>query len=357
MERQQATNWTAKQVGEWLVQLDLPQYKAKFEELKIDGMLLFEMTETDLIEDLEVKVRLHRFKILESIKRLKETHPEDSEGLAEYSLYDLETEYLSLKCVEGQLLNNTYIIGTSDTRLGRNSQSNDIVISESFVSRRHCEIEYNSSRNQFMLKDVGSTTGTFLMIKQPTQLERGFMVQMGLTEFKVCNIKYNPFGKATELEILFFEGPSRQQTALIKPEGATIGRDSSNTICIREDSQLSSTHCKIYFESSAFYLVDLGSTNRTWMRLSPEGEKSEPVGLAINDVIKIGSTVFVVELPEPGSLPARRPEDFVCKICASKEVDSAFYPCGHFYCMDCASKCAVCPVCNRSISELIRLYR
>jgi pSer/pThr/pTyr-binding forkhead associated (FHA) protein len=39
-------------------------------------------------------------------------------------------------------LNNIYIIGKNGAALGRHSASNDIVISESFVSRRHCEIKY-----------------------------------------------------------------------------------------------------------------------------------------------------------------------------------------------------------------------
>ena len=34
------------------------------------------------------------------------------------------------------------IIGPNGAALGRHSASNDIVISESFVSRRHCEIKY-----------------------------------------------------------------------------------------------------------------------------------------------------------------------------------------------------------------------
>lgn len=42
-----------------------------------------------------------------------------------------------LKVVEGQQLNNVYLIGEQGARLGRHSASNDIVISESFVSRKH----------------------------------------------------------------------------------------------------------------------------------------------------------------------------------------------------------------------------
>ena len=67
-----------------------------------------------------------------------------------------------LKVVEGQQLNNVYLVGENGARFGRHSASNDIVISESFVSRKHCEITTNNG--SFFLKDLGSTTGTFLMI-------------------------------------------------------------------------------------------------------------------------------------------------------------------------------------------------
>jgi len=43
-----------------------------------------------------------------------------------------------------------------------------------------------------------------------------------------------------------------------------------------------------------FYLQDVGSTNRTWLRLSAEGEQSSLHPLKVNDILKIGSTVFVV---------------------------------------------------------------
>lgn len=39
-----------------------------------------------------------------------------------------------------------YIIGDNGAALGRHSASNDMVISESFVSRRHCEIKYVAPR-------------------------------------------------------------------------------------------------------------------------------------------------------------------------------------------------------------------
>ena len=101
-------------------------------------------------------------------------------------------DILVLKAVEGQLLNNVYIIGQNGAALGRHSASNDIVISESFVSRRHCEIKYvdsalegeqiNNTNNvsdhqttKFYLRDIGSTTGGFIMVRQEILLRENMM--------------------------------------------------------------------------------------------------------------------------------------------------------------------------------------
>jgi hypothetical protein len=64
--------WTKEEVGSWLNSIDLPQYKANFEGINLDGSLLFQIQDEDLQTDLGVGVRLHRVKILEQIKKLGE---------------------------------------------------------------------------------------------------------------------------------------------------------------------------------------------------------------------------------------------------------------------------------------------
>lgn len=227
-------------------------------------------------------------------------------------------DILVLKAVEGQLLNNVYIIGQNGAALGRHSASNDIVISESFVSRRHCEIKYvpdtdsnnsNQEANQadqqttkFYLRDIGSTTGGFIMVRQEILLRENMMFQMGLSEFRIVMTS-----KKNLIELHVFEGPSRNKMITVDTMGLTIGRDMQNTFYVQEDSQMSNFHAKITYHSGqnsdgassgkaqGFYLQDVGSTNRTWLRLSAEGEVSNLHPLKINDIIKIGSTVFVVQ--------------------------------------------------------------
>lgn len=52
----------------------LPQYKGVFAELAIDGTLLQHIMDEDLINDFEIRIRLHRIKILEAIKKLNAEH-------------------------------------------------------------------------------------------------------------------------------------------------------------------------------------------------------------------------------------------------------------------------------------------
>lgn len=59
---------------------------------------------------------------------------------------------------------------------------------------------------------------------------------------------------------------------------------------------MSNSHAKIEYRTvmNEYYIEDVGSTNRTWLRLSPEGFKSTNHKLTVQDIIKIGSTVFMV---------------------------------------------------------------
>ena len=96
---------------------------------------------------------------------------------------------------------------------------------------------------------------------------------MGLSEFKVVTTS-----KPSMCELHVFEGPARNRMVTVDSQGLTIGRDPNNTFCVQEDSQMSNFHAEIKFQQNAagnnldgFLLNDVGSTNRTWLRLSAEG--------------------------------------------------------------------------------------
>ncbi|CAI2363994.1 unnamed protein product [Moneuplotes crassus] len=296
-----------------------------------------------------------------------------------------------LKVVEGQQLNNVYLIGQQGARLGRHSASNDIVISESFVSRKHCEISHQDG--SFYLKDLGSTTGSFLMIRDKITLGEGMMFQMGLSEFKVTMLSKN-------MELNIFEGPSRNQRILVTSTGLQIGRDPANTFCVAEDTQMSNFHAKVQFDPSTgtYVLEDVGSTNRTWLRLSNEGERSTNHELSLSDIIKIGSTVFLVQqirkVSDSGNMPIinsnhrsmnleisdcdyqsnkelidslqeqeaqlspSKNKSNLCSICYTRTGNIALITCGHSnFCFYCSEKFSDCPVCRAPIIAKIKIFK
>jgi pSer/pThr/pTyr-binding forkhead associated (FHA) protein len=353
MEICSASKWTPSQVGEWLGSIELPQYKSKFEALGIDGSLLLLMTEADLLNDFEIHIRLHRYKILESLKKLVEEPAADSEN----SSLEQDWGVMLLLAVEGQCKNKSFEIGPAGSSIGRNSGSNDIVINESFVSRKHCEIKYKEDSNQFLIKDVGSTTGTFIMVKEKIEVDVGMMFQMGLSEFRVLNIRYTPYGTPCSISLIGYEGPARDLEFVIERSGCSIGRDVENSIAVSEDSQLSSKHGRIFFENEAFFLEDLGSTNKTWRRISGEGLVSADFPIYVDDCIKIGSTVLQVQISKEPENKENFVESPECRLCKEVEANTLCYPCGHLFCFDCLKAISRCPTCRKEISDKVKVYK
>lgn len=64
--------WTCEDVSEWLRLIEMEQYVEQFRSMSIDGWLIFEIEEDDLINDLKVETKLHRKKIMKGINMLKE---------------------------------------------------------------------------------------------------------------------------------------------------------------------------------------------------------------------------------------------------------------------------------------------
>ncbi|MEO8358997.1 MAG: FHA domain-containing protein [Vicinamibacteria bacterium] len=71
----------------------------------------------------------------------------------------------------------------------------------------------------------------------------------------------------------------------------TIGRAADNDIVLSED-KTSSHHCRLEKHGVSFRLIDLGSTNKSWVN----GEAKEHVVLRNGDKILIGDTTFIFDL-------------------------------------------------------------
>lgn len=52
--------------------IGMEKYSSNFEEMGVDGYLILDLEENDIEEELQIKVKLHRWKIMKAIEVLRE---------------------------------------------------------------------------------------------------------------------------------------------------------------------------------------------------------------------------------------------------------------------------------------------
>lgn len=153
-----------------------------------------------------------------------------------------------------------YCIKNTGGKIGRHS-SNQMVILEESVSRYHAEILYKNQ--EFYIRDIGSTTGTFLKITSNMVLETGMIIEMGSNQFIIEEMFCN--NNAGEMHITICEGPDVGQRLVVSLKDQlsnnSIGRKNSTTFAFPNDQHLSNIHAKFFILDNKFYLEDLSSTN------------------------------------------------------------------------------------------------
>lgn len=150
---------------------------------------------------------------------------------------------------------------------------NEVVIYDESVSRHHAEILFQG--NDFYLKDIGSTTGTYIKINEKITLEEGMIVEIGSYQFLVAEIRIgSQSGLLTDsmeeeeesdkswIKLNIYEGPDETERMDYKlEEEGSIGRKTTNHICFTDDLHMSNLHCKISLINDRFVLEDMASTN------------------------------------------------------------------------------------------------
>ena len=82
---------------------------------------------------------------------------------------------LIIEPVEG-VQTSFFCVKEEGGKIGRHS-SNQILILEESISRYHAEILFHDKK--FFLKDIGSSTGTFIKVKDRIELTLGMVLEMG----------------------------------------------------------------------------------------------------------------------------------------------------------------------------------
>ena len=107
------------------------------------------------------------------------------------------------------------------------------------------------------------------------------------------------------LSLFVTRGNEKGQVYDVSEEGVLVGRDLSNEVCLT-DLEASRKHCRIAVTNNSAQLIDLDSSNGTFLN----GQPVTSSGLKVGDHITIGQTVFIVlaqgESPLNSAKPAQQ---------------------------------------------------
>lgn len=110
------------------------------------------------------------------------------------------------------------------------------------------------------------------------------------------------------LSLFVTRGNEKGQMYDVNDDGVTVGRDLTNAVCLT-DLETSRKHCRITVNGNSAELIDLQSSNGTFLNSQPIASSS----LKIGDHITIGQTVLVVLAPSESastsSNPVRRTQE------------------------------------------------
>jgi len=176
-----------------------------------------------------------------------------------------------------------YAVPASGLRIGRDAAS-DVVVPGTDVSRHHADLSVDPSG--YVLRDA-SANGVFIngaRIGDAQLLRRGDVVRIGGEEFRfysdpidsrpaeapgpppakrVVGVISEEAPALATLEVVN-EGASRGTVYRIRTPLAHIGRGEHNDVIVADDS-VSDSHAKIQRRESGWFVVDMDSTNGTYV--------------------------------------------------------------------------------------------
>ena len=171
-----------------------------------------------------------------------------------------------------------YAVPPTGLRIGRDAAS-DVVVPGTDVSRNHAEL--SSGPAGYVLRDV-SVNGVYVngsRMGDAQALRRGDVIRIGTEEFRFHADKAEPpIGVARDAAPLLVSnepatlatlevvnhGATRGTTYRIRHPLAHVGRGPHNDIVVGDDS-VSDSHAKIQRRESGWFVVDMGSTNGTYV--------------------------------------------------------------------------------------------
>lgn len=209
-----------------------------------------------------------------------------------------------------------------ELRLGENSIGRvaaDVLLPDPTVSRHHATLSI--AEDGAWLEDAGSTNGTFLDGVPVASGSRISVRDGAALKFGSVTVRLVWPEGAVASPPMTAEGEEHGSAAdrepvmarLVAADGlehglragvTTLGRRGENMIVVAGDSYVSGRHAEIRCDAGGCVLVDVGSTNGTFLRGDPEVEwerlpAHDPRLLASGDELRLGQSAFTFHAAPP----------------------------------------------------------
>lgn len=203
-------------------------------------------------------------------------------------------------------LKSLYLREDDTAQLGREASSNDVVLDNQLVSRRHAVVTWQEGA--YGISDLGSINGTSVngeRIHRPRNLEDGDVIRLDNVKLTFHLLVQTETVPEFDDKTTFVVPPSTPQPRLIISAGAQEGREiplyagkiiigratAKNAWGIAlQDQAISRPHAELERKEEGYILNDLDSPNGTLVN----GEMIEdPTLLRDGDVILLGETTLL----------------------------------------------------------------
>jgi pSer/pThr/pTyr-binding forkhead associated (FHA) protein len=192
-----------------------------------------------------------------------------------------------LLVVEGYAPGTVLRMLMPETFVGR-SDADYIFADDYFMSSRHARIFFEEGG--FWLEDLESRNGTFLRIRDRIPLRSGDMFLAGT---QLLRFESGARADAGTLRVMYNDGTTGDRFKIAAPR-ATIGRYDVD-VAFPSDASMADYHASIEFGDDAVMLVDTGSHNGTYIRVTGRRRLSD------GDILIIGQHMFRFEDDEETS--------------------------------------------------------
>lgn len=201
---------------------------------------------------------------------------------------------INLVGIKGRYIRQIFPLPIEGATVGRESD-NDLVLAGSSLSRRHARFEPGDGAT-WWIEDIESANGTWVNSKRlegRAALNHGDRIRLAQDDFLFVDADNNSFDtrgyqlaekETVTLGKLLFDRGSGPEELLLEEPTVTMGREDTNDIVLAL-AGVSGNHCKIRSVDETFTLVDLKSTNGTYI----EGSEDR-----VDEVVLRAGMVFLV---------------------------------------------------------------